>query len=187
MAAGRRRQFRHSIRRQEVEVRALRTMRELFFEPGVFAAFCEGFTTELNLRRREHIARMAGARRELATLDREIANLVQAMKDGVPALAIKTELIALEAKKGTLTTALAQPPVPALHPRMAEVFRQKVTTLAAGLEQDEQRDAARQALRGLLHSIVIPPGDGLLQVTGNLGLMLATAAGQRMSSHLAVR
>ena len=43
------------------------------------------------------------------------------------------------------------------------------------LEHDEQRDAARQALRGFLERIVIPPGDGLLQVDGNLGAMLNAA------------
>jgi site-specific DNA recombinase len=84
-------------------------------------------------------------------------------------------LIALEARKEALTAALVQAPSPALHPHMAEVFRQKATTLAAGLEYDEQRDAARLALRGFLQKIVIPPGDGLLQVVGNVGLMLAAA------------
>ncbi|MGH9254603.1 MAG: hypothetical protein ACRD3C_08540 [Vicinamibacterales bacterium] len=49
----------------------------------------------------------------------------------------------LDARRAALTTALAEPPLPALHPRMAEVFRQKATTLAAGLEHDEQWDAAR--------------------------------------------
>lgn len=49
---------------------------------------------------------------------------------------------------------------------MAEVFRQKTVHLAAALEhQDEERsDAARQALRGFIDRIVIPPGEGLLQV-----------------------
>ena len=161
-------------------------MRELFFEPGAFAAFCEAFTAEMTLQRREHMAQMAGARRELAAVEREIGKLVQAIKDGVSALAIKNELLTLEARKAALTTALAEPPLPALHPQMGEVFRQKATTLAAGLEHDERRDAARQALRGFLQSIIIPPGDGLLQVTGNLGVMLATAAGQKMPGRHAV-
>ena len=64
---------------------------------------------------------------------------------------------------------------------MAEVFRKKATTLAAGLEHDEQRDAARQALRGFLDRIEIPPGDGLLQVVGNLGSMLTAAQGRAHS------
>jgi hypothetical protein len=50
------------------------------------------------------------------------------------------------------------------------------------LEHDDQRDAARQALRGFLVKIVIPPDDGLLQVVGNLGAMLATAQGRAESS-----
>lgn len=50
--------------------------------------------------------------------------------------------------------------------------------IAAGLEHDEQRDAARQALRGFLERIEIPPGDGLLRVVGNLGSMLSAAQGR---------
>jgi hypothetical protein len=53
-----------------------------------------------------------------------------------------------------LTDALADPPRPALHPNMAAVFQQKATGLAAGLEHDEKRDAARMALRGFLERSV---------------------------------
>ena len=49
----------------------------------------------------------------------------------MPPLSIKAELEALETRKATLTIASAETPVPALHPQMAEVFRQKATTLAA--------------------------------------------------------
>ena len=177
---------RRGIKRQDVEARVLRAMRERFLDRGAFEAFCEGFHAEMTLQRREHIAQMAGARRELAAVKRGIGQLVQAIKDGVSALAIKNELMALEARKVVLTTELAEPPLPAMHPQMAEVFRQKATTLAAGLEHDEQRDAARQALRGFLQSIIIPPGDGLLRVTGNLGAMLEAAAGQQTPGRQAV-
>ena len=177
---------RRSIKRQEVEARVMRAMRERFLDPGTFAAFCEGFTAEMTLQRREHLAKLAGARRELAAVDQEIRKLVQAIKDGVPALAIKNELLTLEARKVELTIAMADPPLTALHPQMAQVFRQKATTLAAGLEHDEQRDAARQTLRGFLDKIVIPPDDGLLQVVGNLGAMLAVAQGRTRSGSNAV-
>ena len=94
----------------------------------------------------------------------------------------KAELVTLDERKAALTVALAEPPLPAMHPHMGEVFRQKATTLAAGLEHDEERDAARQALRGFLEKIVIPPGDGLLQVVGDLGSMLAAAQGRESKS-----
>lgn len=176
---------RRSIKRQEVEARALRAMRERFFEPGAFAAFCEGFAAELTLRRREHLAQMAGARRELAAVERRLNEIMKALGEGFRSEAWKAELVTLDAQKAALTVALAEAPLPAMHPHMAEIFRQKATMLAAGLEHDEQRDAARQALRGFLDKIVIPPGDGLLQVVGNVGSMLAAAQG-RDSKSLAV-
>jgi len=52
---------------------------------------------------------------------------------------------------------------------------------AAGLEHDEERDAARQALRGFLDKIVIPRGEGLLQVVGNVGSMFAAAQSRSLS------
>lgn len=76
---------RRKIKRQEVEDRTLRAMRERFFEQGAFDEFCRGFTSEMTRLRREHIAQTAGARRELAGVDRELGKLVQAIKDGVPA------------------------------------------------------------------------------------------------------
>jgi site-specific DNA recombinase len=169
---------RRSIKRTDVEARALRAMRELFFEPGMFAAFCAEFTAEMTRQRHEHVAHMAGARRELASVEREIKKVIQAIKDGVSGPSSKDELIELDARKLSLTTALAEPPLPALHPQMAEVYREKAIALSAGLEHDEQRDAARLALREFLDKIVIPPGDGLLQVVGNLGSMLAAAQGR---------
>ena len=140
----------------------------------------------MKLTKRPLVAQMAGARRELAAVERQTRQIVQAIKDGVSAIAIKDELLALEARKTALTSALAEPAFPALHPNMAEVFRQKATALSMGLQHDDQRDAAREALRGFVQAIVIPAGDGLLQVTGNLGAMLDAAAGQKMPGRQAV-
>lgn len=176
---------RRSIKRQELEARVLRAMRERFFEPGAFAAFCEGFTAEMTLQRREHVAQMASVRRELAAVERRLSEILKALGEGFRSESWKGELLAMDARKAALTIALAEPPLPALHPQMAEVYRQKATTLAAGLEHDEQRDAARQALRGFLDKIVIPPGDGLLQVVGNVGAMLAAAQGRAVKSNTA--
>ncbi len=158
-------------------------MRELFFEPGAFAAFCEGFAAELTLQRREHLSQMADARRELTAIARRQEDILQLFSStGIVCDTWKTELTTQDARKIALTTALAEPPAPALHPHMAKVFRQKATTLDAGLEHDEQRDAARQALRGFLDKILIPPGDGLLQVVGNVGAMLAAAQGRALKN-----
>ena len=79
----------------------------------------------------------------------------------------------------------AEPTPPALHPNMARVFEQKIEQLAAALEHEdaEFRETARQALRGFIDRIVIPPGDGLLQVVGNFGEMFAASRGDTEVDH----
>jgi hypothetical protein len=66
-------------------------------------------------------------------------------------------------------------------------YIERGTQLAAALahQDEEQREAARSALRGFVAAIVIPPGDGLLEVRGDLERMLAAAAGERDGSVLA--
>ena len=57
---------------------------------------------------------------------------------------------------------------------MAELYRQKVTTLAQALEHPETRTEASEALRGLIDAIVLTPNQGELQIElkGNLAAML---------------
>ena len=69
-------------------------------------------------------------------------------KDGVPALWIKHELLALEARKAELQYRLDAPEMPELlHPRMADVYREKVGSLRLALEGEESRTGA---LAGML-------------------------------------
>jgi hypothetical protein len=67
---------------------------------------------------------------------------------------------------------------------MARVFEQKIEQLAAALEHEDAgvREMARQALRGFIDRIVIPPGDAVLQVVGDCGSML-TAARRGTAQH----
>jgi len=147
-------------------------MQKQFFEQGAFDAFCEGFTEELNRLRREQRTQLAAAPREIAGIKRRSQEILKLLLEGFRNEEWKDELRRLDERRAELEAAVAagatNPPKPALHPQMAEVFRQKATTLAAALEHHEQRDAARLALRGFVEKIVIPPGEGLLQVVGNL-------------------
>jgi hypothetical protein len=47
---------------------------------------------------------------------------------------------------------------------MADLYREKVTKLARGLEHEESRIAAAEALRGLSDSIVLIPEEGELKI-----------------------
>ena len=174
-----------TITRQELETRVLRAMRERFLEPGVFGDFCRAFTEEMNRLRREHRTKLAAAPREIEAIDRRQKVILGYMDAGFGGVeAWKQEVRQNEARRTELqaivAAAEAEPSLPALHPKMAEVFQQKTMQLTAALEHTDeaQRESARQALRGFIDQIVIPPGDGLLQVVGNLGEMLRAASGR---------
>ena len=95
----------------------------------LFEDFCKEYVRELNRLRMEHRAKLSDGRQELVSVEREIRKLVQAIKDGVSAVSIKNELLSLEARQTELRRHLEAPEMPQLlHPRMADVYRQKVTS-----------------------------------------------------------
>jgi site-specific DNA recombinase len=72
---------------------------------------------------------------------------------------------ALQERKTGLQTKLesADEPPPLLHLGMAELYRQKVTDLAAALEHPETRTEAAESIRGLIEAIVLTPAAGALE------------------------
>ncbi len=60
---------------------------------------------------------------------------------------------------------------------MADLYRQKVTTLAKGLQHSVTRVEATEVLRGLIDAIILTPTDAELRIElkGNLAAMLSAA------------
>jgi DNA invertase Pin-like site-specific DNA recombinase len=175
-----------TIRRDEIEARVLHALQEKLLRRDLFEEFCQEFTREVNRLRMAARASVTAAERELRRVESEIAKLVQALKDGVPASIVKDPLIALESQQTDLRQRLdraAQPP-PLLHPNMADLYREKVTQLAKGLEFEESRIGAAEALRGLIDAIVLTPEEGTLKIElqGNLAAMLRAAQAQSTKS-----
>jgi site-specific DNA recombinase len=141
-----------TISRQEVEERILRALREKLIREDLFEGFCREYTREINRLRMTQRSGLSRARQELTRVEREIRQIVQAIKDGISALTIKDELLSLEAQQLELRRRLQAPePQPLLHPSMADLYRTKVTSLCAALEQgDPIRTEAHEPIRGLL-------------------------------------
>jgi site-specific DNA recombinase len=178
-----------SIRRDEIEARVLHALQEKLLRRDLFEEFCHEFTREVNRLRMAASASVTSTERELCRVQAEIGKLIQALKDGVPASIVKDALIALEAQQPELRARLdrsVQPPL-LLHPNMADLYREKVTQLARGLEHEESRTAAAEALRGLIDAIVLTPQQGELKIElqGNLAAMLKAAQAQSTDSSLA--
>src|SRR5687767_14443574 len=140
-----------TISRQEVEERVLVALRDKLMRRDLFEDFCREYVRELNRLRIEHHASLSHGRHELAAVEREIRRFIRAIKDGVSALSIKDELLSLEARKAELQSRLDSPEMPELlHPRMADVYREKVGGLCLALESEESRAGAREAIRALI-------------------------------------
>jgi hypothetical protein len=148
------------------------------------APVAERLTEEMNRLRREHRAQLALVPREVAGVSRRSQEILKLALEGFRNEEWKDELRRIDKRRAELEAVIAAG-VSEL-PRPALVFREKTTQLAAALEDDQERDAARQALPGFLDKIVIPPGDGLLQVIGNFGEMPTAASGRNGSVVAAV-
>ena len=174
------------IKRSEVERRVLVALQQRFLTPERLAEFTRLYVAETNRLRSEHAAKLVGARRELEALGRRQMQILGYLNGGFGEVETwRVEVRQNELRRAelqaTVTAAAAQPLPPALHPNMAGVFEQKIRALAAALEHEdtEQRESARTTLRGFIDRIVIPSGDALLQVVGNLGEMLTAAGAPR--------
>jgi site-specific DNA recombinase len=159
-------------------------LRDKLMRRDVFEDFCREYVRELNRLRMEHRASLSHGRHELAAMEREIRRLIQAIKDGVSALSIKDELMKLEARKAELQSRLDAPEMQELlHPRMADMYREKVGSLCLALENEDSRTGAADAIRALVEAIVLEPDGERLNITlkGDLAGMLSAARDSKRS------
>ena len=175
-----------TIRRDEVEARVLRALRERLLQQDLFEEFCDEFTREMNRLRMEHRASLSSAKREVERIGTRIKKLLNLMLDDEIAVDEgKAEMKALDARRKALQAQLetADEPPPLLHPEMADLYRQKVTTLAQALERSDTRTEATEALRGLIDAISLTPEQGELKIElkGNLAAMLSAATNAKRS------
>jgi hypothetical protein len=71
---------------------------------------------------------------------------------------MKAEMERLEARKSELEQALstAEAPPPLLHPKLAEVYRRRITSLAEALAREETRIEAAEIIRSLVSRSIHP-------------------------------
>ncbi len=168
-----------TINRRDVEQRVLSAVRDKLMRKDLFEEFCVEYTREINRLRMARRAGSAQAQNDLAKVEREIHKLVEAIKNGISANAIKDELLALEGRQIELKRRLAEPEAPPLlHPCLSDLYREKVTGLCHALEGDERSLAgAREGIRHLIDEVSLEPEGNQLRIVlkGNLAGMLRLA------------
>ena len=107
-----------------------------------------------------------------------------ARRSSSPSRTIKKELLDLEARQAELQQKFETPEMPELlHPRMADVYRDRVCGLCEALEREDSRLGATSTIRALIEAILLEPDGEQLKITlkGDLAGMLSAARDSKRS------
>jgi site-specific DNA recombinase len=144
--------------------------------PDLVKEFVAEYHREINRVAASRDSARQGLAKELATVEREIREIIGAIKSGIRSATMTKELETLENRKEELQRKLAAKPEPPirLHPNLAEVYRRWVENLREALSREDAHEEAVAILRGLIDQIRLEPVDGELGIylVGNLAAIL---------------
>jgi DNA invertase Pin-like site-specific DNA recombinase len=168
-----------TLRRDVLEAKVLDGLRHQLMHPEMVRTFIDELHRELNRQAAEQDVHRDRAKHDLEKTDREIRRLIEAIKAGIPGAAVKNEMMTLEARRHDLLAQLqaAPPPMPRLHPNLAEVYRRKIANLGEALNDEQTRTEAAECIRGLIEQIRLVPEKGRLsvQLFGELAALINLA------------
>jgi hypothetical protein len=146
-----------TIRRDVLEASVLSGLKTHLMQPELVKEFAAEYHRELNRLNATRESAFTRQKEELTRIERQIRAIIDAIKDGMRTPGMKDELLALEARKAELTAEVRQAPAPAprLHPRLADIYQDKVERLQEALNADGTRGEAAEALRDLIDEMLI--------------------------------
>jgi hypothetical protein len=163
-----------------LEASVLSGLKTHLMTPDLAREFAAEYHRELNRLNAERAGKHEQANAELDRIRRQITAIIAAIKDGLRTSSMKEELLALKTRKEELSTEIKQvpAPLPRLHPKLAELYRERVERLHQELNRPEVRAEAAQALRALIEEVRLIPEDGALaiELAGDLAALLNLAA-----------
>jgi len=168
-----------TITRQEIEARVFAGLKERLMAPELVREFIRAFQEEVNRAAAEREQQIKADRTQLESVERKIAGIVSAIEDGNSSRALSARLADLERQQDLLRARLSEAPVPVvrLHPRLAEVYAEKVQQLEAALNDSAIRTEAGELFRSLIDHVELTPsrtGQGLdAKLYGDLAQILS--------------
>ncbi|PIO99438.1 zinc ribbon domain-containing protein [Pleomorphomonas carboxyditropha] len=167
-----------TIPREELENRVLAGLKHRLMTPEAADAAVRSYAQELNRLNREHRSSTAAWQSELGKIDKQIAQIVDAIAEGMYHPSMKEKMTGLETRKQELTALLADAPkdMPDMLPNAAVVYAKKIARLIDALNQPEERQEAAATMRTLIEKIVLTPGPNRGEIDamlyGELGTIL---------------
>jgi site-specific DNA recombinase len=172
---------RSSIRRSRVEGVVLEGLKGQLMAPELVEEFIRAFHEEVNRQNSAQEMHAVEHQSELARVTKKLKGLYDAIADGLRTPGLKDQLLELEARQTQLKELIgrAPPPVPRLHPKLAEVYRATVADLHAALSDPDARTEAADILRGLVERITVrdDPNGHVIELTGDIVKLLTLPGG----------
>jgi DNA invertase Pin-like site-specific DNA recombinase len=150
-----------TVSRQEIEERVFAGLKEKLLAPELVREFIRAFQEEMNRANAEREQQFRAGRQQLDSIRRKVAGIVSAIEEGNYSRALGDRLADLEKQQELLEARLSEAPPSTvrLHPRLAEVYAEKVQQLEKALNDPAIRAEAAEALRSLIDRIELRPGD----------------------------
>ncbi len=148
-----------TIKREKIESLVLNALKTHLMRDDLVKIFCKEYTKHFNKLQSQKDQTLKGYKSEQTKLTTERSNIVQAIKDGMPADLLKDDLLAVSDRLEKLSTILKAKPTsePLLHPAMAQRYRKSISDLTSLLNQEDVRGEAHIHLRGLIEKITLTP------------------------------
>ena len=171
-----------TIRRLEIEDRVLSGLKDRLMAPELVEEFIDEYQLESNRLAKDAAQQIEVRRRALGAVERKIGRLLKAIEDGMYTPSMKERMAALERQKVDLEEDLARTgpaPLLRLHPKLGEVYRDKVERITEALNEPAIKAEATEIIRSLIDRIVLTPVEGGLraELYGDLAQILATCEG----------
>jgi site-specific DNA recombinase len=168
-----------TVIRHEIERRVLGGLKEKLLAPELVREFIRAFHEEVNRTNAERSQQFTADRQQLESVERKIAGIVSAIEDGDYSRALRDRLADLEKQQALLEVRFSESPPSTvrLHPRLAEIYAEKVEQLEQALNDPAIRAEATDILRSLIERIELRPkgaGQGIAATLhGDLAQILA--------------
>ncbi len=177
-----------TIKREVFESRVLTGLHDQLLHPDLIATFVAEYQKEYNDLMRDAAKGRRAKEKELATIIRQIDQIITAITEGMYHASMKAKMTDLENRKAILTHEMAcQVDEPLrLHPGLSSVYRQKVSDLTAALNDEGTMTEAAELLRGMLSAIRLIPEDGKLaiELVGELAAIMAMGEARQGKTRL---
>ena len=155
-----------TVRRQEIEARVLAGLKDRLMAPELVREFIRAFHEEANSVAAEFEQRIKSDALELQSLERKIASIVAAVEEGKYSRALGDRLADLERQRDLISARKVENPQGTirLHPRLADVYAEKVQQLEKALNEPSIREEAAEVFRSFVDRVELRPrhqGQGL--------------------------